>query len=934
VSRSVQRARKAKQIISDQEPIEDVAKYLRRLGYPDNSASEKIDLASRISRCGRGDRKTIVAIVNLLQDADHHVRNSALDALERLIPLHKAYDFDGRKEVIQALGHMCTDFNSHSREKALRLLVSVSQKSDPDVLAAVMTEVFKESDELPLYARLAAVDAVPQVVKTGEQFAIRPLISELDDENPLVRHTTVASLRKISSRESLEVIQALVSRLSDEDAKVRFIVIEALVELGCKGHTVIIEALCEKLTKRRLISSRLPMLKALVALSEPGHQKTISCLLRMIDDEDTNVRLFASESLGTLALRGHFETYAALMTKLNQSKTQELLRNQEAGGKVMMDDLQKTKIQTMHQKKRWTLSAVDFAEEIHNSGNSSLVTSSAMPSALNSAVSAAATGHEKDSSKVVGDIPAPSLLVEAIREASGEDACVMTIPMSLEGADLQAGETDVQVGGNVHQESSEQDRAEDTGKVPAVTTLPLTPPYIPSVYEEQEGDDEMELGVFDLYVPPLQLPLMFPQTARLASPSERVVGTPERSFKMRSGGQTHRFSGGPLPLSTPSQPSLNISASRRRAWLTPPKSRMHAVWTPQDSMRGRQSVATDNSSSAVATPAAPASPLPPGRTISASSFTAPKFGRTDSAGIRASFVMRAGSSSSAGPRQSRLERRKSSAGRRVSVRVANMEPDSKVRTAVIKSLESVAVPGNLDVLQVVAERLFDPDLQVRRQTVQALTILIVPVVNGPTSEMEEAGDDAGKRISEIMASFRTILLQMIEDRSSKFRAAALDGLKVIAKPGDFTALHLLVNNIHQLNHFEVVQLLKKIATPNTYQVVMDCIFFCLRTHDEKLCEDEKTSQAQLRFYVDFLKSTATHGHRDTLLQLVRLTKEVNISHAAKQACMIAVHALVAKKDRAQVFNCLVGSVAVRDLEIAFREPRKSLGVKSGKGGSD
>jgi len=53
--------------------------------------------------------------------------------------------------------------------------VAISDKSDPDVLAAVMTKVFKESDELPLYARLAAVQAVP----AGAMFfcSYSPLVS-------------------------------------------------------------------------------------------------------------------------------------------------------------------------------------------------------------------------------------------------------------------------------------------------------------------------------------------------------------------------------------------------------------------------------------------------------------------------------------------------------------------------------------------------------------------------------------------------------------------------------------------------------------------------------------------------------------------------------------------------------------------------------------
>ena len=63
--------------------------------------------------------------------------------------------------LVLAYIYRCTDYNTHSREKALQLIVAISDKSDPDVLAAVMTKVFKESDELPLYARLAAVQAVP-----------------------------------------------------------------------------------------------------------------------------------------------------------------------------------------------------------------------------------------------------------------------------------------------------------------------------------------------------------------------------------------------------------------------------------------------------------------------------------------------------------------------------------------------------------------------------------------------------------------------------------------------------------------------------------------------------------------------------------------------------------------------------------------------------
>jgi len=189
----------------------------------------------------------------------------------------------------------------------------------------------------------------------------------------------------------------------------------------------------------------------------------------------------------------------------------------------------------------------------------------------------------------------------------------------------------------------------------------------------------------------------------------------------------------------------------------------------------------------------------------------------------------------------------------------NMEPLAKVRQAVIKSLTTVGVPGDIELLEVITERLHDSDLQVQRQAVLALTVLIVPVIHGPIERHDEdveIGDNIGQRISELMAIFRSLLLLFIEHRSNKCRQAALEGLKVIAKPGDFNCLNKLVTNIHQLPHLDAVQILKRIATPSSYNVVIDCLFYCIQSHDEKMCEDEKASQAQLKFYVDYLKEVS------------------------------------------------------------------------------
>jgi hypothetical protein len=204
-----------------------------------------------------------------------------------------------------------------------------------------------------------------------------------------------------------------------------------------------------------------------------------------------------------------------------------------------------------------------------------------------------------------------------------------------------------------------------------------------------------------------------------------------------------------------------------------------------------------------------------------------------------------------------------------------MEPQAKVRQAVIKSFTTVGVPGNIDLLEVIAERLYDSDVQVQRQAVMALTVLIAPVVDGPIERNDEdVGDNSVKRISEVMAAFRSQLLLLIEHRSHKCRSAALEGLKVIAKPGDYTCLKMLVANIHQLTHLDAVQLVQKIATPSSYAVVIDCLFYCIRTHDEKTCDDAKTSQAQLKFYVDYLKEVSVHvAHGRTIYDSSKRARE-------------------------------------------------------------
>jgi hypothetical protein len=121
--------------------------------------------------------------ITLLNDEDSSVRMAAVETLESVIPMRIARSFDGRREAIAALGRVCVDWNARARAVALRVLVAIADKSDFDVQAAVMGEVLKDATELPLFARIAAVEAVPIVTRSGDPYAVRQLI-QVPPPNP------------------------------------------------------------------------------------------------------------------------------------------------------------------------------------------------------------------------------------------------------------------------------------------------------------------------------------------------------------------------------------------------------------------------------------------------------------------------------------------------------------------------------------------------------------------------------------------------------------------------------------------------------------------------------------------------------------------------------------------------------------------------------
>ena len=932
------------------------------------------------------------------------------------IPMRRAKSFDGRKDVIQALGRMCTDHNIHSRHKALNLLVAIAEKSDPDVLAAVLGVILQGSDDVPLYARLAALSAVPAVVKIGDPWAIRPLLGELETSDPSVRRMAILSLRKITPKGNADVVRELLKRLSqDDDLSVRFSVIEALVQIGCNRDHQLIEVLCDTLLKEEEGSGiRLALMKAIVVLAPPGCKRSISTALALIHDKDVNLRLFVVEAIGGLCERGDFVSYSALMSKLNYARTDEVLRcskqkdqfaafshslgsqSPEENSKRVVPSLEQDKhikAAPLHRGASLLGEQFELTEAVSpdksgsSSGNISrelsalgeedadaqeewgeqdvnsiydaigrVVIQDGLSRMNRSHIKVSFPHNVSDGGKdgeIVLSSPSPPLSAQGDmpRTSSGHLMAVVKwgeVPTLPKTASDQLIQTDIAIEGGTLIEGEEMSGNEgDTKEVEAgleISYLPITPPYTPnlmrpsSVHRGPETPPPsqfvhrslaLQFGKFELALPiPSQLHSAISLSSPLASGKQRTsvtafVGSPGVSYHRTSPPST-LFSGTkkrttsrqvnthkPLPLSLPSDSSLRLSRARSKAWLCPPKSRdlLHTGSPLNQGSKTQRAhfIITKSSCSAL---------LLGGTANHLCNKVMP-----DEESRFESGSPRKTSAFSGSFRKKRSPRRESS-----KLTPHNMEPNVGVRLAVIKSLSLIGSHGDLDLIEVLSERFHDSDKQVCVQAVQAITLLIVPVINGPIDVGPEDPEhsSATKRINEIIASFRSKLLEMIPDRNGKTRAAALEGLRLIAKPGDVTCLNMLVKNVFQLKHYETVTVLKKIATRTAYKTVMDCLLFVIRKHEEKLCPDENTSRMYLKFYVDYLKIVAGPGNREAILKLVQITKEANLCKSAKQACMIAANGIVSKQDRQIVMHTLVGSGAVKDLETAFHGHDRTL----------
>mmetsp|Transcript_4902 Transcript_4902/g.11307 ORF Transcript_4902/g.11307 Transcript_4902/m.11307 type:complete len:265 (-) Transcript_4902:10-804(-) len=142
-----------------------------------------------------GNPKALMVCVEMLKDADGSVRRAAIEALEEVIDLRNLTDFECRSDIVHGVGRACMDWSAQVRVQATKLLKLLGNKADGDAPERVLHHMRIESNTLPQYAKLAAVESVVEVATRGDKRTIGRLLEELEDKLPDLRLSVVVALK-------------------------------------------------------------------------------------------------------------------------------------------------------------------------------------------------------------------------------------------------------------------------------------------------------------------------------------------------------------------------------------------------------------------------------------------------------------------------------------------------------------------------------------------------------------------------------------------------------------------------------------------------------------------------------------------------------------------------------------------------------------------
>nr|MBW4590028.1 HEAT repeat domain-containing protein [Aetokthonos hydrillicola CCALA 1050] len=196
-------------------------------------------------------------LIQLLQDPEWNVRDSAADALDQI----------GDKSAIPGLIQLLEHPESNVRERAADALGKIGDKSAIPGLIQLLEH--PESN-----VRERAADALGKI---GDKSAIPGLIQLLEHPESNVRERAADALRKIGDKSA---IPGLIQLLEDPDRDVRY--------------------------------------RAAYVLGQVGHQSAIPGLIQFLEDPDRNVRYSAAYVLGKV---GHQSAIPLLIKALSNANS-------------------------------------------------------------------------------------------------------------------------------------------------------------------------------------------------------------------------------------------------------------------------------------------------------------------------------------------------------------------------------------------------------------------------------------------------------------------------------------------------------------------------------------------------------------------------------------------------------------------------------------
>jgi HEAT repeat protein len=150
--------------------------------------------------------------------------------------------------------------------------------------------------------RLAAVNSIRGMAKSGDQMAISAVGGRLEDQDQKVRDAASKVLPQLSNEFDERLVHEAIQRLTSMHAVVRKTAVETLVTVNTKGAPIVIDGLL-KVMNDFDVNVKTFAIKELAKQAGRGHPDATAVVADQLDDTRPRVREAAAAALGEMATK-------------------------------------------------------------------------------------------------------------------------------------------------------------------------------------------------------------------------------------------------------------------------------------------------------------------------------------------------------------------------------------------------------------------------------------------------------------------------------------------------------------------------------------------------------------------------------------------------------------------------------------------------------